>query len=76
MSDECPECPTCGSKVPVVENSDVVQIVITGPKRHRQKIVDKVHALLAEDDLLPNFSGQDVVMNIYSTLEPSEEMWG
>jgi hypothetical protein len=54
-------------------NQDKVEITLTGSKKLRKMVVDKIFDLLFGPDGLPDIDGHDFNLNVTTTLEPSDE---
>lgn len=52
---------------------DTITIVIAGPKKVRQIVVNKVHELVFTDDLLEEVKNPIADLHFDSTLDPTEE---
>ena len=53
--------------------TDTITIMITGPKKVRQIVVNKVHELVFADDLLEDAKHPIADLHFDSTLDPIEE---
>jgi len=57
-----------------VKKKDTITIVIQGPKKIRQEVVDKVYQAVMDEDLLEKFSSPIAGMTFTSSLRPSDEV--
>lgn len=57
-----------------VKKQDTITIVIQGPKKIRQVVIDKVYLAILDEELLGRISSPRAILKFDSTLKPSEEV--
>jgi hypothetical protein len=53
---------------------DTITIVVRGPKRFRQKLMNKLYEMLMEEDFLMESTKPGCSYSLTSSIEPSDEV--